>query len=82
MVFTSASYTSGALGTSATCHQTTAHLAGLVCGNFVAPRRLTVNGDPITCNGASVTNLPPAVDGGYCIETTAGDYSFAYFSTY
>ncbi|HSS38443.1 MAG TPA: peptidase, partial [Polyangia bacterium] len=71
----------GALGTNATCHQTTAAVQGIECGNFVAPRQLTANGQTITCTGNGMA-LPPPVNGGYCIQTTAGTYSFAYFGTY
>ena len=80
VVFTAVMYQSGNLGTNATCHQTTAAVQGLECGNFVTPRHLTVNGQAFPCTGTGMP-LPAPVNGGYCIQTTAGDYSFAYFGT-
>ncbi|HVY39331.1 MAG TPA: hypothetical protein VHM31_15410, partial [Polyangia bacterium] len=82
VMFTALMYQSGDLGTNATCHQTTTDLNGIVCGNFVAPRRLTVNGATIACTGTGTSALPATVNGGYCIQTTAGNYSFAYFGTF
>jgi hypothetical protein len=81
VVFTTVMYQSNGLGTNATCHQTTAAVQGLECGNLVAPRQLTVNGQPFSCTGTGMP-LPAALNGGYCIQTTAGNYSFAYFGTY
>ena len=69
VVFTAVMYQSGDLGTNATCHQTTAAVQGLECGNFVAPRQLTVNGQTFSCTGTGMP-LPAAVNGGYCIQAT------------
>jgi len=56
----------------------------IVCGNFVSPRTMTVNGTSIDCvsNGGANTTLPAARNGGYCFQASAGQYSYAYFSTY
>lgn len=80
-VFASANYNSGNIGTAATCHQTTATLTAGNCGNFAAGRTLKINGTTLTCNGSNWT--PPAkVNGGYCIYSTSGNYSYAYFNTW
>jgi hypothetical protein len=80
--FTSNNYQSGNLGTAATCHETTANLAGGVCGNFAAGRTLTVNGQTMTCNSGNWSALPAKVNGGYCIRTNAGNQAWAYFATW
>jgi hypothetical protein len=80
--FTGPNFQSGNLGTNATCHQTTANLAGGVCGNFVSPRQLRVNGTLMSCTGNWPSPLPAKVNGGYCVYTTAGNHPWAYFSTW
>jgi hypothetical protein len=75
-------FNSGNLGTNATCHQTTSNLAGGVCGNFVAPRQLTVNGQVMSCTGGNWGPLPAKVNGGYCVQTNAGNHPWAYFATW
>jgi hypothetical protein len=72
-------YSSGNLGTGATCHETTADINAGNCSNFVAPRTLSVNGTVMDCGGWS---LPAKRNGGYCIQTTAGDYFYAAFATW
>lgn len=81
IVFGGTHYQSGNLGTQAACHETTAPLASGVCGNLAGGRLLSVNGVPMNCNW-NLWTLPPAVNGGYCIHTTAGDYPWASFSTW
>jgi uncharacterized protein (DUF362 family) len=78
VVFTSASYQSGNLGTGATCHQTTASLAGGNCSN-IGSRTLKVNNTTMSCNGWT---LPAKRNGGYCIQVTAGTPSYTAFSTW
>jgi hypothetical protein len=80
VTFANQSYQSGNLGTGATCHETTANLTGLVCGNFSSNRTFSVNGTAINCAG-SVT-LPAKRNGGYCFQASSGDYAWAYFSTW
>jgi glucose/arabinose dehydrogenase len=80
--FGTASYQSGNLGAQATCHQTIANLNGGVCGNFANPRTLSVNGQTMSCSGGNWSTLPPKVNGGYCITTTAGNHPWAYFATW
>lgn len=82
VVFSSSNYQSGNLGTNATCHQTTATLNGGNCGNFVSPRSLSVNGTAMSCNNGNWSSLPPKVNGGYCVQTTAGNHPWAYFTTW
>jgi hypothetical protein len=74
------SYSSGNLGTNATCYQTTSNFGSGNCGNFVSPRSLFINGTQMNCNSSWV---PPAkVNGGYCFYTIAGDYAWAYFGAW
>lgn len=76
------SFFSGNLGTGATCHQTSGTINGGNCGNFANGRQLYVNGQAIACNNGNWPSLPAKVNGGYCVYTTAGDYSWAYFVTW
>lgn len=78
----SGSYQSGNLGTSATCHETTAVLHGGNCGNFVSPRTLSVNGTTMSCSYSNWSTIPAARNGGYCIQTTGGNYAWAYFTAW
>lgn len=80
--FTSSSYTSPNLGTGASCFETKAALSGGVCGNFVSPRRLYVNGAEVTCNWNPWAVIPPPKNGGYCIQATAGNQAWASFTTW
>ncbi len=82
VVFISNNHQSGNLGTTATCHETTATLSGGNCGNFVNPRQLFVNGVAMKCDWTPWSSLPPAVNGGYCITTTAGNHPWAAFATW
>jgi len=81
-VFSTASYQSGNLGSGAVCYQTTAALSGGNCGNFQSPRTLSVNGTVMSCNNGNWSSLPSKVNGGYCVQTTAGDFPWAYFTTW
>jgi nitrogen fixation protein FixH len=74
------SFQSGNLGTGAVCYQTTSVVHGGNCGNFVSPRKLSVNGVTQTCNGGNWSAIPPTRNGGYCVQTTAGNYSWAYMT--
>jgi hypothetical protein len=76
------SFQSGQLGTGAVCLQTTAVLHGGNCGNFVSPRTLSVNGTVETCNNQNWTTVPRARNGGYCIQTTAGNQPWAYVAAF
>ena len=78
----SGSYSSGNLGTGVVCRQTTSVVHSGNCGNFVSPRTLSVNGTQMTCNGGSWSTIPAARNGGYCISTTSGNYSYAYYSAW
>jgi hypothetical protein len=79
-VFSTASFQSGNLGTSATCQETTATLTGINCGNM-SSRTLSINGTVVNCGSTNLT-APPKVNGGYCFQTTAGGTAAAYFSTW
>ena len=76
------SYQSGSIGTSAKCFATASALHGGNCGNFVSPRALTVNGTRMTCNNQNWATIPAERNGGYCVQTTAGNYSYAYFTAW
>ena len=76
------SFQSGNLGTGAVCYQTTSAVHGGNCGNFVSPRTLRVNGTTEACNAGNWTSVPAAKNGGYCVQTTAGNQSFAFFTVF
>jgi hypothetical protein len=76
------SYQANNIGTGAVCYQTTSVIHGGNCGNFASGRTLSVNGNQRTCNGANWSSVPATRNGGYCIQTTAGNYSWAYFTTW
>lgn len=76
------SYPSGNLGTGAVCYQTTSSIHGGNCGNFASPRTLKVNAATQTCNGGNWASVPAKRNGGYCIQATAGNYAYAYFTTW
>jgi len=78
----SGSFQSGNLGTTAVCYQTTAVIHGGNCGNFVSPRTLKVNGTTEPCTGGNWASIPATRNGGYCIQTTAGNQSYAYFTAW
>ena len=79
-VFTSANYQAGALGTGAVCRETTASLSGINLSN-IAGRTFKVNGTAFVADG-TISALPAKVNGGYCLEATAGGLSFASFATW
>jgi PKD repeat protein len=74
------SYQSGNLGTGAVCYQTTSVVHGGNCSNFVSPRTLKVNGTAEACNTGNWSSIPAARNGGYCIQTTSGNQSYASFA--
>lgn len=82
VIFSNSNYNSGNVGTGAACYQTTADLHGGVCGNFASGRKLTVNGTQVSCNGGNWPTLPAKRNGGYCVQTTSGNYAWAYFATW
>jgi alpha-tubulin suppressor-like RCC1 family protein len=73
-------YQSGALGTGAICRETTDFVAGGNCGNFSGARQLFVNGVQMPCDNQPWPSLPATANGGYCVQTTAGNESYAYFT--
>jgi hypothetical protein len=77
-----ASYQSGNLGLSALCYQTTSPIHGGNCGNFVSPRTLKINGVTKSCTGGNWGSVPAAVNGGYCIQITAGNQPYSYFTAW
>jgi len=79
--FTGPGYSSGSLGTAATCSQTSANLSGANCGQFASGRTFRVNNVQVTCNGGNIT-LPAKRNGGYCFQASAGDFAWAYYTTW
>ncbi|MBN2524777.1 MAG: hypothetical protein JXR76_00190 [Deltaproteobacteria bacterium] len=82
VVYDTASYQSGNLGSSATCHETSTNLSGGICGNFESGRKLFVNGVEMACDWNTHWTLPTAQNGGYCITTTDGGLDWAAFTTW
>jgi hypothetical protein len=76
------SFQSGNLGTGAVCYQTTSTINGGNCGNFVSPRTLKVNGTTEPCDGGNWALVPAKQNGGYCIQITAGNQSYAYLTAW
>jgi len=76
------SFQSGNIGTGAVCYQTTSVVHGGNCGNFVSPRTLKVNGTTEACNNQNWSSIPPARNGGYCIQTTAGNQPWAFITLF
>jgi hypothetical protein len=80
--FTTASYSSGNVGTGAACFETTASILGGNCSNVSAPRTFSVNGKVETCGQNWPTPLPAKIDGGYCFQFSAGTPDFSAFTTF
>jgi hypothetical protein len=76
------SFQSGQLGTGAVCLQTTSVLHGANCGNFASSRTLRANGTVETCNNQNWASVPPPRNGGWCIQTTPGNYAWAYLAAW
>ena len=75
--------TSHNLGTGATCDEVVGSVTHVVCGNFVAPRTFMVNGTmTYDCVAGANAALPAAHNGGFCMQASAGDFAYAYFTTY
>jgi hypothetical protein len=75
-------FQSGNIGTGAGCFETQSRLALGESSSFVAPRQLTVNQRVEPLNGNWTSPLPPMRHNGYCIQTTAGNNSFAAFAAW
>jgi hypothetical protein len=73
-------YSSGQLGSAATCHESYQPMTGFVCGNVASSRAVRINGVQVPC-GQNVT-IPPSRLGGYCVQTDAGPTDWAYFTTW
>jgi subtilisin family serine protease len=78
----SGSYQSGSLGTGASCRETTQPVTGGNCGNFSGGRQLLVNGVTMPCNGSNWPSVPAAVNGGYCVQATAGQPAWSFFTLF
>ena len=80
MSWSGSSYNSGNLGTGAVCRETLQPVANGNCGNFAGGRQLFVNGVQKVCSGANWLTPPTPRNGGYCVQTTAGNHNYAYFA--
>lgn len=74
-------------GVGATCYEVIGNFQGGNCGNFMAPRTLSINGVVVPTCGATTSggnfNLPATrINGGYCFQATAGEFSYAYFGLF
>jgi hypothetical protein len=76
------SFQSGNIGTGAVCLETTSVIHGGNCGNFVSPRSLSVNGTHEPCDVGNWASIPPARNGGYCIQTTAGNFPWGFITAW
>jgi PKD repeat protein len=76
------SFQASNIGTGAVCYQTTSTMKGGNCGNFASGRTLKVNGTTMTCNSSNWASIPAKSNGGYCVQATAGQYSYAYFTAW
>jgi hypothetical protein len=63
------------------CYETSANLTSGNCGGFVRPRTLSINDTTMSCSGSS-WSLPAKRNGGYCFNSSAGQDSWAWFSTW
>jgi hypothetical protein len=48
----------------------------------VSPRTFSVNGTIVSCSGGNWSSLPAKRNGGYCLQSSAGNYAWAYFTTW
>jgi hypothetical protein len=48
----------------------------------VSPRTLQVNGTTEPCNSGNWPSVPAARNGGYCIQTTAGNQPWAFITAF
>jgi len=70
------------IGSGAVCYQTMATLSGGNCGNFAGGRTFSVNGQTMSCDSGNWWSLPAPRAGGYCLSSTAGNYPWAFFTTW
>jgi hypothetical protein len=74
-----APFSTGNLGSGATCHETTSNLVNGVCANFANGRTLRINGVETNC---SAFTLPAKRNGGYCFQASPGDQPYAFFAVW
>lgn len=74
------SFQSGNIGTGSICRMTYQTIVNGNCGNFAAGRQFRVNGTSRTCNGAQWSPAPTERNGGYCLSSTSGNHSYAYYT--
>jgi subtilisin family serine protease len=74
------SYQSGNLGTGAGCFETSSPLHSGNCGNFTGARTMKLNGTQMTCNNQNWSSVPGSRNGGFCIQTSAGNYPWSFFT--
>jgi V8-like Glu-specific endopeptidase len=69
------------LGSEAGCFESQFVLKSGNCGNLAAGRTLSINGQQAICDFQELV-LPPARNGGYCFNVTAGGYNWASLNTW
>jgi len=75
-------YGSPQLGLGAACFETLSTVNGGGCSNC-SGRTMTLNGTPEPTTGGNWPGpIPPRVNGGYCVQISAGDVAFATFYTF
>jgi hypothetical protein len=62
--------------------ETTHPVAGGNCSNVFSGRQFLVNDVAQTCNGQNWSSVPPARNGGYCVELTPGERWDAAFTVW
>lgn len=80
VTMTSQYFSSGQLGSQATCHETTYPMNGMACGNLAPGRQIRINGQAVACG--TWIQIPAARNGGYCVQSTTGGYNWAFFQTW
>jgi hypothetical protein len=73
-------YHSGSLGSNATCHEFKQAIAGFRCGQLAGARTMQINGQTVECERN--LDAPPMRNGGYCIQSSAGQFDWAFFTTW
>lgn len=70
------------LGTGARCFETTKPISGGICGGLAGGRTLSVNGVQMPCNSSNWSSVPAQPLGNSCIQVSAGNESWAWFSVW
>jgi hypothetical protein len=80
IVFTSANFNSGNLGTAATCPPDRREHQRRQLRQLRDGPHLPINDSLVSCTGGNWSSLPAKRNGGYCFQATAGDFPWAFSS--